>query len=292
MILITGATGNVGREIVRELDARGAGFRVLVRDPTRATGLPERVERVVGDFAKAATLGPAFDGVERVFLLTQGIGTEYTAHALAAAKAAHVSHIVHLSSYSVAYYADLGHPMPAMARWHHDREEMIRASGVPATFLRPGGFMTNVLDWLPTIREGGYVVDAIGPGRFASIDPADIGAVAALVLSEDGHQGKAYGLTGDELFTVREQVRILAKAIGRDLEIREPATRADAVRTRFPNGAPQALADAVIEGFELMRTDTIGFRTDTVKRMLGRKPRTFEDWCTRHVAAFQQRTTA
>jgi uncharacterized protein YbjT (DUF2867 family) len=173
-----------------------------------------------------------------------------------------------------------------MGRWHHEREQMVRASGIPATILRPSGFMTNALDWLPTIREGGYVLDPVGPGRAAPIDPADIAAVAALVLTEDGHQGAEYALTGDQLLTVTEQVRILTAAIGRDIEVREVVTPAEAVRFRYPDGAPQALADALIEGLTLMRADTAGFRTDTVKQLLGRSPRMFTDWCARNASAF------
>jgi uncharacterized protein YbjT (DUF2867 family) len=287
MILVTGATGNIGQELVRELDVAGAGFRILVRDPARAIGLPERAERVVGDLGAPASLGPAFEGVEKLFLLTQGIGLDYAASALAAAKAAGVGHIVFLSSYSV-----LAEPMPAMARWHHEREEMIRACGIPATLLRPCGFMTNALDWLPTIHDGGYVIDAIGPGRHAPIDPADIAAVAALALMTDDHRGKAYALTGAEAFTVAEQVEILAKATGRDIEVREAGTPDEAIRSRFPNGAPPALAAAVTEAFWLMRSDTVGFRTEDVEELLGRKPRTFADWCARNADAFRPRSTA
>ncbi|MEV7975011.1 NAD(P)H-binding protein [Streptomyces sp. NPDC086519] len=285
MILVTGATGNIGRELTRELDAKGAKLRLLVRDPNRAAGLPEGAERAVGDLGEPATLPPAFAGVDKLFLLTQGIGTEYTAAAIAAAAGVH--HIVHLSSFHVVL-----DPIPAMGRWHHDREEIIRASGIPATFLRPGGFMTNALDWLPTIREANYVLDPVGPGRYAPIDPADIAAVAALALTEAGHQGKEYVLTGDEMFTVTEQVRIISETIGRDIEVREAATPAEAVRFRFPNGAPQALADALTEGLTLMRADTVGFRTDTVERLLGRSPRTFADWCARNADAFRRPETA
>jgi uncharacterized protein YbjT (DUF2867 family) len=282
MLLVTGATGHIGRELARELDARGAKFRVLVRDPARATGLPERAERVIGDLGQPATLPPAFDGADGLFLLVPGIGVDHTAHAVAAARAAGVRRIVHLSSYAV-----IGEPMPAMGRWHHEREQLVRASGVPATILRPSGFMTNAFDWLPTIRAGGFVLDPLGPGRAAPIDPADIAAVAALVLTEDGHEGAEYALTGDEALTVTEQVRILAAAIGRHLEVREVTTPAEAVRFRYPSGAPQALADALIEGVTLMRADTVGFRTDTVQRLLGRRPRTFADWCARNASAFQ-----
>ncbi|MEU0040082.1 NAD(P)H-binding protein [Streptomyces sp. NPDC006333] len=287
MLLVTGATGNIGRELTRELTAKGVKLRVLVRDPARATGLPARAERLVGDLDEPATLTPAFDGVDKLFLLTPGIRIGHTAAAVAAAQAAGVGHIVHLSSFNV-----LGDPMPAMGRWHHEREENIRACGIPATFLRPGGFMTNALDWVPTIREGDYVLDPVGPGRYAPIDPADIAAVAALALTEDGHQDKEYVLTGDETFTVTEQVRVISETIGRDIEVREVTTPDEAVRFRFPNGAPQALADAVTEGFNLMRADTVGFRTDTVQRLLGRKPRTFADWCARNADAFRRPETA
>jgi uncharacterized protein YbjT (DUF2867 family) len=283
MLLVTGATGHIGRELARELDAKGAKFRVLMRDPARAAGLPGHAERVIGDLGEPATLAPAFDGgVDGLFLLVPGIGTTHTAHAVAAARASGVRRIVLLSSYAV-----IGDPMPAMGRWHHEREQLVRASGIPATILRPSGFMTNAFDWLPTIREGGFVLDPVGPGRAAPIDPADIAAVAALALTEDGHQGAEYALTGDELLTVTEQARILAAATGRDIEVREVATPAEAVRFRYPGGAPQALADALIEGLTLMRADTAGFRTDTVQRLLGRRPRTFADWCARNASAFQ-----
>jgi uncharacterized protein YbjT (DUF2867 family) len=283
MILVTGATGKIGRPLVHELAARDAKLRVLVRDPARAADLPASAERVVADLDRPATLAPAFAGVDRVFLLTPGIGIAHTTHAVAAAQDAGVTHIVHLSSTNV-----LGDPMPAMGRWHHDREEIIRASGIPATFLRPGGFMTNALDWTATIRDG-YVVDPIGPGRFAPIDPADIAAVAAAVLTQPGHEGRAYSLTGSEVLTVADQVEMIAEVTGFPIEVRTPASPAEAVRSRFPAGAPQALADAITEGFLLMREDTAGFRTDTVSRLLGRAPGTFRDWCARNADAFRPR---
>lgn len=287
MILVTGATGNIGRELVRELDEKHADYRVLIRDPARAAGLPGRGERIVGDLDDPASLIPALDGVDKLFLLTPGIGTEHTAHAAAAAKAAGTKHVVHLSSFNV-----LGDPMPAMGRWHYQREQIVRDSGIPATFLRPGGFMTNAFDWIPTIRAGRYVIDPIGPGRYAPIDPADIAAAAALVLTEDGHDGKDYVPTGDELMTVAEQVQILAAATGLAIEVREATTPAEAVQARFPNGAPPALAEAITEGFTLMRADTVGLRTDTVEQLLGRRPKTFADWCARNAATFRRLTTA
>ena len=120
----------------------------------------------------------------------------------------------------------------------------------------------------------------------APIDPADIAAVAAVVLTGDGHAGAEYLLTGDETFTVAEQVAVLAEAIGRDIEVRTVATPAEAVRFRYPHGAPQALAEAIIEGLTLMRADTVGVRSDVVRRLVGREPRTFADWCVRNAHEF------
>ena len=279
MILITGATGNVGRELARELDERGAEFRILVRDLARAAGLPGRA--FTGDLDDPATLGAAFAGADRVFLVTPGIGTAHAVNAVAAARAAGVRHIVHLSSFNV-----LGDPMPAMGRWHHEREQIMRASGIPATFLRPGGYMTNALEWAPAIRDGRFVLNPTGPGRYAPIDPADIAAVAALALTEAGHAGQQYVLTGAETFTLAEQVEVIAAAIGRDIEVRAAATPEDIVRSRWPGGAPKPLADAIVEAAELMRADTTGFRTGTFARLTGRPPRTFADWCGQHAAAF------
>ena len=278
MILITGATGNVGRELATVLGGAGIPFRALIRDPARA---PAGLCHVVGDLDAPETLGPAFADVERLFLVTPGIGTAQCGHALTAARAAGVRHVVHLSAFTV-----LGDPMPAMGRWHHEREELIRASGIPATFLRPGGFMTNVLEWVPTIRSGGYVLDPTGPGRLASIDPADIAAVAAVALTAEGHAGEAYVLTGPEALTVAEHVRVIAAVTGLSIEVREPVSLAEAVRSRYAREIPKALTDAITEAFELMRADTVGVRTDTVERLLGRKPATFADWCARHADAF------
>jgi len=284
MILVTGATGNIGRELVGELDAKDVEFRIFVRDPRRAAGLPEQAHRAVGDLDDASTYAPALEGVDRLFLLVPGVGIDHTRDMVAAARAAGVGRIVLVSSYAV-----MGDPVPAMGRWHHERETIVRDSGIPYTILRPGGLMANALEWAPAIRAGDAVDDPTGPGRYAPVDPADVAAVAAVVLTEDGHEGKEYYLTGDEMLTIAEQVAVLGAAIGRDVEVGEAATPEQAVASRYPNGAPPALAAAILEGFTLMRQDTTGFRTDTVEHILRRRPHTFHAWCTRNIDAFQMK---
>jgi uncharacterized protein YbjT (DUF2867 family) len=282
VLLVTGATGHIGRDLVRDLDAKGARTRILVRNPARAADLPERVERRVGDLDVPETLIAAFAGVERLFLLTPGIGTAQAENAVAAASGAGVRHIVLLSSINV-----MGDPMPAMGRWHHEREQIVRASAIPATILRPGGFMLNALEWVTSIREDNFVLDPVGPGRFAPIDTRDIAAVAAAVLTQDGHADQIYALTGDETLTVTEQVAVISKAIGRTIEVRATTSPDEAVMSRFPAGAPQPLVDALVATIELMRADTNGYRTDTVKDLTGNNPTTFTDWCERNAAAFK-----
>lgn len=282
MILVTGATGNVGRELVGALAAAQVPVRILVRDPVRAAGLWDGAERVVADLSDPESLSAAFSGVDKLFLLTQGTGTDQAANAVAAAKASDVRRIVLLSSVNV-----IGDPVPAMGRWHHEREQLVRSSGIPATILRPAGFMTNALEWAPTLRDGGYVLDPTGPGRFSLIDPADIAEVAKLALLDDGHEGQVYPLTGDQVRTTADHVQILADALGRDIEVRTAATAEEAIKARYANGAPPTLAAALLEAITAMRADTTGFRTDHTARLLGGSPRTFAAWCSRHLDAFR-----
>lgn len=282
MILITGATGHIGRELVPQLIDTGEPVRLLVRDPARAADLPAEAERVVGDLADPGVLPAALDEVDRLFLLFPGIDHDPVDRLLAGARRAGVERLVYISSYAVGL-----DPMPAMGRWHSEREALIARHGVPATVLRPCGFMSNTLDWLVTLRSDGVVLDPVGPGRAALVDPADIAAVAAQALVDDRHVERRYTLTGDEPLTVREQVAVLERVLGRTIPVRDVATPEDAVRFRYPNGAPPALAAALVEGLRQMRSDTTGFMTGDVAEVLGRPPHSFEDWCRRHADAFR-----
>ena len=280
MILVTGATGNIGRPLVHELEARGATFRILARDRDKTLALFPSADIVDADLDESPSVAAAMDGVERIFLLNPGIGTEHTSNIVSAATNTRVRHIVLLSS----LYAGQN-PIPSMGRWHHEREQILESSGIPNTFLRPGGFMTNLFEWIPTIREG-FVLDPIGPGRVALIDPKDVAASVAVVLTESGHEGKRYVLTGNEPLTVAEQTEILAGVLGRPIEVRAPKSVFDAVSFRYPQGAPPALAEALVESLEHLRADTVGLRTQSVRHLLGRAPGTLAGWCERNASEF------
>jgi uncharacterized protein YbjT (DUF2867 family) len=283
MIVVTGATGHVGTELVCQLLDRGENVRALVRSPSKATKLPTTTDVVVGDLEDLSSLLNACQGADRLFLLVPGIEHEIARTALLAARETGIKRIVYLSSYAVAIA-----PLPSMGRWHHEREQLIRASGIAATFLRPVGFTTNTFDWMQTLHEFGYVLDPTGPGRAALIDPADIAAVATAALTEDGHAGKAYTLTGDEALTVAEQVAIISAVIGKEIAVRDVASPEEAVRFRYPNGAPPPLAAALIEGLRSMRSDTTGLVTTTVHDLTGRPPRSFRQWCEANADAFRR----
>jgi uncharacterized protein YbjT (DUF2867 family) len=287
MLLITGATGHIGRSLIAELAARHVPTRILVRDLDKAADFPAAVQRHRGDLEDAGSLQAAFDGIDRMFLLTQGTGTSMARNAMQQAVRSGIRHVVLLSSTNV-----FGDPVPAMGRWHHERELLVKDSGPAWTILRPNGFMSNALEWRPTLSEGGYVLDATGPGRHAVIDPADIAAVAAVTLTENGHEGAEYTLTGPESLTTADQVATLADVLGREIALREVDTPEQAVRSRYPNGASPELAAAVVEAWSLMRADTVGARTNTVEELTGRPPGTFRAWCEAHEAEFTVQSEA
>jgi uncharacterized protein YbjT (DUF2867 family) len=279
-ILITGATGHIGKHLISLLLASGYPVRALVRDRARAADLPNEVEVVVGDLAYPETLPAAFTGVERVFLMDPSHGLDLTRNAVAAARDAGVQRIVNLSSIGAGV-----DPMPIMGRSFVAREAMIHESGIAWTFLRPSTFMSNALWWLPSLKAEGVVRDPVGPGRSASIDPEDIAAVAAVALAQEGHGGQIYTLTGSELQTVAEQVEILTGVLGRTIEYIE-ITPEEAAQAALARGMDNASVAAIRNLDELLRADVAAVITDDVKRVTGSPPARFESWCRRNAAAF------
>lgn len=256
----------------------------MTRDPANAAARwGNNVEIARADFTDPASLDQAFDGATTVFLLTSP-GPTVAAHdtaAIAAAQRAGVGRIVKLSVFG----ADAPQPLAASA-WHIAGERALTTSNLAWTLLRPAGFASNALQWAPVIRSRGVVDLFTADGKHAFIDPRDVAAVAAQTLTSEHHAGKAYTLTGPEPLSARDQIAILAGALGRAIETRDVALDALAERSRAA-GVPEVFIDGMIEGYGFMRDGKAAASTDTVERLLGRPPRSFATWARDHLSAFQ-----
>jgi (4-alkanoyl-5-oxo-2,5-dihydrofuran-3-yl)methyl phosphate reductase len=279
MILVTGATGTVGSEVLAcLLPARAGQVRALTRNPDAV--FLDGVERVVGDLG-GSDLSSVLSGVDAVFLLTDGLNiTEHDRRLATAAARAGVQRIVKLSALSVGHGAT-----DPITTWHRAGERAIRDNGLGWTFLRPTAFMSNALNWAPTVATH-YVVHApFAAGRTAVVDPADIGAVAAACLTQDGHDRQIYELTGPEPLSPPDQVDILARVLGRTVSYVE-ADPADVLHQMTSDGMPAELAHAVVE---LLRSSQEPFNsepTPDIKAVTGRPARSFSAWADAHRAAF------
>lgn len=282
MILVTGATGTVGRELVGLLLASGEKFRVLVRDPSKVEHLKGRAEIAQGDLEKADTLTAAMEGVDHVFLLTVDQVTDTDTHVIESAKAAGVRHVVKLSTSFV-----VNEPQTAIGRWHAEKEKLLMGSGLAWTILRPGGFMSNSLQWVGSIKAQGAVYIATGETKSSPIDPFDIAAVAKAALILPGHEGKAYELSGDDSLSGREQVEVLAAAIGKPIKVIPVSVAAAVEGMRANRHMPPALVDAMGEMLEAIHAGKLARRaTDAVLKVTGKKPLSFAAWCQAHKNAF------
>jgi len=280
MILVTGATGTVGREVVAQLLAAGHGVRAMTRNPLK-TKLDKRVEVVGGDFEVPDTLQKAVDGAERAFSLTFGPRTgTHERNLAAAAKKAGVSHIVKLS----ALGGD-GETRNDIRKWHDDGEQAIRETGIELTVVRPSAFMSNALHWRETIRGQGKVFSNYGDGKLPSVHPRDIAAVVVRALTSDGHRGKEYPVTGPEALSIGEQVRILSLAIGKPIEY--VAVSDEAARKGMEQaGLPAFLIDALLPFAGFIRSGKAAQVFKTVEEVTGRQPLRFDDWARENAAAF------
>lgn len=278
MILLSGATGNVGKHLVELLLAKGVKFRVLVRDSNKLAHLGDRVEIAVGDLDKPETLVAVMAGIDRLYLVTPE--TQQVIDLLEAARRAGVRHVVKQST--IEANRSLG-----PGRWHREQEEMIKASGLDWTFLRPTMMMVNVIEWWgATVRSRNAVYFPGGKGRVPPVDPRDVAAVACQVLTSPGHVGQTYELTGPEALTIGEMVSILGTVLGKRIRyVNVPASLAAIWMRRF--GLPEYVVKGLIETIGALRRSEYAYITDTVEHISGGKPRSFEAWCHDHVAAFQ-----
>ena len=276
MILVTGATGNFGGAVVRALVSSGERVRAVVRDATRAS-LPTGVELAVGDLNQPGTLVPHLEGVTAAFLLSGYEGLEET---LANMQRAGAQRVVLLSSSS----APTGDETNAVARYHIESERAVRQSGLAWTFLQPNTFMTNTFQWLPQLRHGDVVRAPFPDVRVATIDPEDIGAVAAVALASDAGDGRAYRLSGPEALTPADRVAILADVLGR--ELRFDGQSNEEARAEMTATMPADYVDAFFRFFVDGDLDeSVVLRT--VQEVTGRPPRSFKAWAAEHAGAFR-----
>jgi len=281
--LITGATGDVGSRVVTELVARGDWPRVFVRDEAKARKrFGESAEIRAGDLSDRESLAAALQGVEVLFLVTSGPQIpSLDSLAAAAAREANVGYVVKLSSLDVEQSLAIG-------AWHERGEAAIQASGVPFTFLRPSGFMTNLLAWAGSIKAEGAVRASTGNGKRAFIHSDDIAAVAVRVLTSHEYVGKALALTGQEALSFAEVAKKIGMAIGRELKY-ETLSDEEATRRFAATGASAEETEAHVELWRAIREGRLGMTTDGVERVLGRKPIGLVRWIAENVDKFRYR---
>jgi uncharacterized protein YbjT (DUF2867 family) len=277
-VLVTGATGNVGRQVVSQLLATDCRVRALTRNPDGA-GLPPQVEVVRGDLTDAEALGSCLDGVDAVFLVwTAPAGA---APAAVSRIARHARRIVLLTSPHKTPHPFFQQPNP-LQRLHAELERLIEASGLEWTFLRPGMFAANALTWwAPQIRAANVVRWPYAAAPTAPIHERDLAAVAVRALLEPGHDGAEYVLTGPESLSQLAQVSTIGEVIGRSLRYEEISPDEALRELPFPAPAVTMLLDAWAAAL-----GQPALVTSTVAEITGRQSRRFRDWVTDHAEEF------
>lgn len=279
-ILVTGATGHVGRGVVDLLLGAGIPVRATSRDPQSAR-LPAGVDVRAGDLADPTTFGEALSGVDKVFLFPEPSGVDGF---LELARAAGVKHVVLLSSAAVTIPDPTANPIALM---HLSIEQAVERSGLNHTFVRPAAFASNTFQWAPAIRAGDAVRVPYAEATVSPIHEGDVAAVAAQALLADGHESATYEITGPESMTQRRQVELLAAAVGRAVPVTDLAGEeayAEMAKQYGSYGVP-GLVEAVVETLAA----TVGQDapvTRMVEQVTGRRARTFAAWAEEHKAAF------
>ncbi|MEU5792147.1 NAD(P)H-binding protein [Streptomyces sp. NPDC047813] len=279
MIVVTGATGNVGRTLTQALAEAGERVTAVSRHTAE---VPQGVRHVRADLAEPGTLAPVLDGAKALFLLLSGdlhAPGARPAGIIDLAAASGVRRVVLLSSQGVAT-RPLGPTRIAM----RELEDALRGSGLDWAVLRPGGFASNAFAWAESVRAHGVVAAPFGDVGVPVVDPADIAEVAAACLLDDRHNGGVFELTGPEVITPRQQARAIAAALGSPVRFHElTREEAKAAMTRF---VPPELADDTLDIIGAPNSAESRISPD-VERVLGRAPRPFGDWVARNLAAFR-----
>ncbi|MFE4494635.1 SDR family oxidoreductase [Streptomyces niveus] len=279
MIVVTGATGNIGRPLTQALAEAGEEVTAVSR---HTAAVPDGVRHVVADLAEPAGLRPALDGAKALFLLLSG-----DLHATGAAPADIIGEAASAGVRRVVLLSTLGvvtRPFGETRIAMRALEDTLRESGLEWAILRPGGFASNALWWAESVRARQVVAAPFGDIGVPVVDPADIAAVAAACLLEDRHTGAAYELTGPEVITPRGQTEAIAAALGTPVRFHQ-LTREEA-KAAMSRSMPAELADDTLDILGSPSPAEARVSPD-VERVLGRAPRPFADWAARHVAAFR-----
>jgi uncharacterized protein YbjT (DUF2867 family) len=291
-ILICGATGTIGSVLVQILVGRNVSIRAFVRDRAHAHILQHPLIDVVeGDFRQPESIDAALQGIDRVFLLSPPALDQVTLQGNvveAVQRTGRRIHTTKVSAYGVVPAAPL-----QFVRWHAITEAQIRNAGVPFTLLRPHSFMQDVLGAVPTLQEEGILYGAFGDVALPLIDARDVAAVAAEVLTGEGHTGQIYTLTGPESLTYTEVAAALSRGLGRSVTYVDlPPERYR--KTLLTGGAPGWWAEGLAELAQSFRTGPVPSVTSTVAQITGRPARSLERFVRDYADAFGPpvRTTA
>mgnify|MGYP002777007989 CR=1 FL=1 len=276
-ILITGATGNIGGEVVKLLARKNIPLRVMVRDPTKATHLKEQgIEVVRGDFLHPDTLDTALQGIEKAFLVTSNDlhQVEMESNFVRAAQRAGVQHIVKLSVMG----AELDPALPStFQQWHRLVERQIEASNMAWTHLRPNMFMQNMRWFAPTIAQQGAIYSTVGNTKISHVDARDVAAVAAICLSESGHENKSYTLTGTEAISFDEVAQKFSQALKRPVTYVNVAP-SNLKAARLANGEPEWYLDAELQLFACWAEGHGSAVTDAIADIIHQLAITFDEF--------------
>jgi uncharacterized protein YbjT (DUF2867 family) len=286
MILVTGASGNVGKEVLKQIAQTGAQVRAAFQSVSKAAAAPSGFEIVSVDYQQPETLRAALKGVDRVFL----VGPPTSQLPALERKAMDV--IAQSDVRQVVKLSAMGGREAIFPRQHAESEAYIQSCGVPYTFLRPNGFMQNIVNYnAPTINTQNAFYGSEGDGRVSQIDIRDVAAVAVNALTEDGHIGKAYTLTGPEALMNREIAQVLSDALGREVRYVNlaPAQLKEALLSA---GVTEWNADALLDLQRLYREGKAATVTRDVEQILGRKPITFAQFSRDYRYAFEARQQA
>ena len=283
MILITGATGTVGSEVVKRLSSKAIGARALTRDPRKAEANPlPHVKFVQGDFDYPESMRSACSGVERAFLLTNSTerAEQQQIAFVRVAQESGIRHVVKLSQLQ----ADASSP-ERFLRYHGVVEAAIQAAGLAFTFLRPNLYMQGLLNFSYTIKQKNAFFAAAGDARISAVDVRDLADVAVAALTTSQHENKIYSLTGPEALTFANMAQQLSRSVGRSIAFVDVPP--EAMREALADlGFPAWQADGLLEEFAMYRRGDAAGIEPGVREALGRSARSFDEFARDYASLF------